>query len=640
MFHAYANHTENIAHEKETIDDFEATAVSWMKNTSLFDEPEKKEMLSLLNNGVPTSEKEEKPATRNTKLEEEKKEPAAQKKEKTAPNTVDDFEMDGDELKKYRGVDAEVTIPDFVKKIGHRAFQSNNIIRKVNIGKSIDPCMFSSFDSCSNLETAVFDNGVTYLSFVFRNCTALKHVELPRSLLYLGYCTFENCESLDQVELHEGLKVINLSAFNGCKALSEIIVPYSVERIVGKIILPEHDIITLKVYKGSPAEKIVRDLSADESFRKAFSFEIINEAPSEKPFVHEYVLEEKAFETEGDVLKSYRGISETVTVPEGIKEIAKSAFSSNVFVKKVILPDGLTKIEESAFLQCHFLEEIDIPDTVKSIGERAFSDCTGLTEIKIPDKIKVLHKWLFDGCVSLTKVILPSKLTKINADCFCECKSLQTIELPGTLTTIGSSSFENCSSLQTIELPDSLTTIEYAAFSKSGLTSISIPSSVKTIKEMSFSKCSLLKDVYLQRETVLSTEGNLQFEWDPFYGSESVCIHVFKNSPAEQWVKKANHKFVIEYTPEQKAELERKERERKEEEARLLQEKARQEAEAKRLAKERMQKLAALNAEKESLLKTSEENKGLFGEKARRRKAAAARVAQINDEILNLEKTI
>ena len=85
------------------------------------------------------------------------------------------------------------------------------------------------------------------------------------------------------------------------------------------------------------------------------------------------------------------------------------------------------------------------------------------------------------------------------------------------------------------------------------------------------------------------------------------------------------------------------------EKKRMAEERARREAEAKRLEEERQAELAAqklawqaqlnaLNLEKQEVLKTIETNKGIFGEKARRRKEAKQRLTEIYTEIAQLEK--
>ena len=73
-------------------------------------------------------------------------------------------------------------------------------------------------------------------------------------------------------------------------------------------------------------------------------------------------------EIEGGTVKDYAGEGDNIVIPEGITEIADSAFMSGEF-KTVSLPESLKKIGGWAFHDCKNLKEIKIPDDVTQIGE-------------------------------------------------------------------------------------------------------------------------------------------------------------------------------------------------------------------------------------------------------------------------------
>lgn len=64
---------------------------------------------------------------------------------------------------------------------------------------------------------------------------------------------------------------------------------------------------------------------------------------------------------------------ETLTIPESVKTIKRSAFSICQNLTSVTLPSGLLSIESGAFDQCDLLKTITIPATVTSIAKNAFS---------------------------------------------------------------------------------------------------------------------------------------------------------------------------------------------------------------------------------------------------------------------------
>lgn len=70
------------------------------------------------------------------------------------------------------------------------------------------------------------------------------------------------------------------------------------------------------------------------------------------------------FQMNGDILVRYTGTEETVSVPDGVKEIGEEAFSENSSIKKVILPNSVEKIKYNAFFGCENLEEVELNDEI------------------------------------------------------------------------------------------------------------------------------------------------------------------------------------------------------------------------------------------------------------------------------------
>lgn len=111
-----------------------------------------------------------------------------------------------------------------------------------------DACVELVSVDIGNVKALTTDNATQYM---FRNCTALKNVILPKGTKYLGQETFSgdlslrkventedlvsvgtrafnNCRMLENVSFSNALKVINSSAFNGCYSLKTLVIPYSV----------------------------------------------------------------------------------------------------------------------------------------------------------------------------------------------------------------------------------------------------------------------------------------------------------------------------------------------------------------------------------------------------------------------------
>lgn len=120
---------------------------------------------------------------------------------------------------------------------------------------------------------------------------------------------------------------------------------------------------------------------------------------------------------------------ETVTIPEGITEIQKHAFSSCQNLKKVNFPSTLKVIGENAFWNCKNLENVELPSSLKKIEWYAFS-ATGIKSIKIPesDTLSTLPEKVFFQCSNLSEVTLPLSITNIADDAFAECSDDLTIK--------------------------------------------------------------------------------------------------------------------------------------------------------------------------------------------------------------------
>lgn len=211
---------------------------------------------------------------------------------------------------------------------------------------------------------------------------------------------------------------------------------------------------------------------------------------------------------ENGVLKKYIGNEDSFVVPSEVKEIGRSAFSGNTFIKKIVLPEGLIKIGYFAFEGCSSLCNINIVDTILEIGVGAFRGCKGMADangfvivcgklfgyfglnthvtipecvtdigtgtfeknknlisITIPNGVRNIENFAFNGCENLANITIPEGMVSIGDYAFLKCKSLNNIIFPDSLTSIGDSAFDGCNNLTNITFPDGLKNIGSHAFS-------------------------------------------------------------------------------------------------------------------------------------------------------------------------------
>ena len=76
----------------------------------------------------------------------------------------------------------------------------------------------------------------------------------------------------------------------------------------------------------------------------------------------------------GHILIDGKNCEGDITIPDSVKSISKSAFSSCSGLTSITIPNGVTSIGDRAFSNCSKLTSVTIPDSIRSIGDSAFLD--------------------------------------------------------------------------------------------------------------------------------------------------------------------------------------------------------------------------------------------------------------------------
>ena len=143
--------------------------------------------------------------------------------------------------------------------------------------------------------------------------------------------------------------------------------------------------------------------------------------PTETPALD---LNENGLVVKSGRLTSYSGSAKTLSIPEGVTEIAENALE-DAEVKSIELPSTLQTIGARAFKGCSNLEDIDCPNTVVGVGDYACEDCTALESISIPNEEAEIGEAILEGCVNLTSAYIPAasgcshEYMKIKIDANC-----------------------------------------------------------------------------------------------------------------------------------------------------------------------------------------------------------------------------
>ena len=101
----------------------------------------------------------------------------------------------------------------------------------------------------------------------------------------------------------------------------------------------------------------------------------------------------------------------------------------------------IVKIGNDAFTMGKF-NGLRLPDSLRELGESAFSSSDYLQIVYCGSGLKTIGLGAFEACLNLHTVVLPEGLERIGA-CAFQGTSLQSIEIPASVTEIGDYAF-NC----------------------------------------------------------------------------------------------------------------------------------------------------------------------------------------------------
>ena len=195
----------------------------------------------------------------------------------------------------------------------------------------------------------------------------------------------------------------------------------------------------------------------------------------------------------------------SITIPSSVAEIQNDGFGSifegcDALVEILVEADntayssnaGALYNKEGTDLLCFpggIAGEVTIPVGVSNIGRCAFSGCSKLTSVLIPQGVTIIGGSAFSGCSGLTAVSIPESVTRIEGSAFSS-SGLTTLEIPNGVTYIGQEAFIHCGELQSVTIGSSVREIDIYAFSScTKLTSVTISASVKEIGHGAFMGC-------------------------------------------------------------------------------------------------------------------------------------------------------
>ena len=242
-------------------------------------------------------------------------------------------------LKKYKGSDAHVRVPDGVSGIGGKAFFACKQLVSVELPEGLTGIGAFAFKGCENLTSVTFPESLLRVDGdAFRGCKRLLRADLPRGVKHLGFDVFRECRSLVGVTLPEGLQEIASGLFRDCESLREIALPEGLLRIGDS------------AFEGCQG---LQSVTLPRSLVK---------------------IGTQAFFDCTSLLE--------VDIPDGVTVIEYRAFGFCKSLARLRLPPRLMRIEQDAFYLAR-LRRIVLPPTVEYVGHGAFGMCDDAEEFSL-----------------------------------------------------------------------------------------------------------------------------------------------------------------------------------------------------------------------------------------------------------------
>ena len=371
------------------------------------------------------------------------------------PGNYEDVDDCSIQITKYNGNDVSVDIPDSISGmsvmgIAEHAFYNCTSLKAVTIPASLisigKEALGYYYDSTDGEVKKVDNFNINYVKNTWGHYYAVENGFSDETCLitkedvdgffyirkYAGHCT--SYEIPSEVD---GKKItyISGSAFYGSTELTDITIPDSITHI------GNYAFFNCTSLKAVTIPASVKDIDV-----QAFGYYDDNGIDKKlDDFKINYIKN-----TGGHQYAAKNGFSDepcliTEEQSDGTLEICGYAGNSTDYaIPSEIEGKKITAIGFDAFNGCTELTSVTIPDSITKIDDRAFYDCTSLKEVAIPASVTDIGWQAFYNCTSLKEVTIPASVTDIGWQAFYNCTSLKEVTIPASVTDIGNQAFGYC----------------------------------------------------------------------------------------------------------------------------------------------------------------------------------------------------
>lgn len=403
-----------------------------------------------------------------------------------------------------------------VTHIAPDAFRDCTQLKTVTLPDSLVGLYDNAFSGCTALSAITIPKSVWFINkYAFYKCSALKTVTLSPSLKEIGEWAFGECASLTAISIPATLTTLPNNVFDNCTALKSVSFPSTLLKIgtrafggctsLSSVIIPES---VTRVEGGAFAgctslTKVTWNaISSEDTNGNWYTYDNSYTPFQECPALKTIVFGGKVQRLPNYICHSLTGLSE-VTIPASVTYLGRGAFANC---------GGLKKVTYNAV------------DAAYSMGSTYFNLpfylCDNLTTVTFGSDVESIPAYLLMRCKRIKSITVPAKVKKVGGCAFAECDSLSKVvwnakACAGSYSDSGGGPFtfnaylqNNSKNITTFIFGEGVEEIPaYLCYSMPNITTCSLPSTLKSIGNYAFYGCSGTGTVNLPASVTTIGEG-------------------------------------------------------------------------------------------------------------------------------------